>query len=168
MVRDIAKLLEQGEGLSVEFKRCGAVPEKDTFETVCSFANRQGGHILLGVNDDGSVEGVNENSVISIERNIVNVTSNPAVFSTAPGLEIMHATVQGKCVIDVWVPMGPSVYRYKGIVYDRVADVDVRLKAMSKSPPCIYASRIFIRNRGFTRMSRKTTLTCPFSTGQGN
>lgn len=103
MVRDIAKLLEQGEGLSVEFKRCGAVPEKDTFETVCSFANRQGGHILLGINDDGSVEGVNENSVISIERNIVNVTSNPAVFSTAPGLEIMHATVQGKCVIDVWV-----------------------------------------------------------------
>ena len=40
MVRDIDEMLEQGEGLSVEFKRCGAVPEKDTFETVCSFANR--------------------------------------------------------------------------------------------------------------------------------
>lgn len=143
MVRDIAKLLEQGEGLSVEFKRCGAVPEKDTFETVCSFANRQGGHILLGVNDDGSVEGVNENSVISIERNIVNVTSNPAVFSTAPGLEIMHATVQGKCVIDVWVPMGPSVYRYKGIVYDRVADVDVRLKGDEQ------ISALYIRKQNF-------------------
>ena len=47
----IAEMLEQGEGLSVEFKRCGAVPEKDTFETVCSFANRQGGTSLLGVND---------------------------------------------------------------------------------------------------------------------
>lgn len=128
MVHGIAEMLEQGEGLSVEFKRCGAVPEKDTFETVCSFANRQGGHILLGVNDDGSIEGVDEKSVVGIERNIVNVTSNPTLFNTSPGLEITHATVQGRCVIDVWVPMGPSVYRFKGVVYDRVADVDVRLK----------------------------------------
>lgn len=143
MVRDMAKMLEQGEGLSIEFKRCGAVPEKDTFETVCSFANRQGGHILLGVNDDGSVEGVNENSVIGIERNIVNVTSNPAVFNTAPGLEITHAIVQGKCVIDVWVPMGPSVYRYKGVVYDRVADVDVRLKGDEQ------ISALYIRKQNF-------------------
>ena len=35
MVHGIAEMLEQGEVLSVEFKRCGAVPEKDTFETVC-------------------------------------------------------------------------------------------------------------------------------------
>ena len=85
MVHGIAEMLEQGEGLSVEFKRCGAVPEKDTFETVCSFANRQGGHILLGVNDDGSIEGVDEKSVVGIERNIVNVIRNPTLFNTVPG-----------------------------------------------------------------------------------
>lgn len=53
-------LIQQGEGLTVEFKRCGSLPERDTFETICSFANRQGDHIILGVNDNGSVEGINE------------------------------------------------------------------------------------------------------------
>lgn len=124
----IEELLKHGEGLSVEFKRCGSMPERDVFETVCSFANRQGGHILLGVLDDGTVEGVNENALISIERNIVNVASNPDIFNLAPGLEIEHAVIDGRYVIDVWVPMGPSVYRYKGVVYDRIADVDVRLR----------------------------------------
>ena len=34
--------LSRGEGLSLEFKRCGNQPGADTFETICSFANRQG------------------------------------------------------------------------------------------------------------------------------
>ena len=32
-------------------------PGADVFETICSFANRQGGNLLLSVLDDGSVEG---------------------------------------------------------------------------------------------------------------
>lgn len=35
----------------------------------------------------------------------------------------------GKLVIRVWVPMGPSLYTFKGAVYDRVADADVRVKS---------------------------------------
>lgn len=128
MKQRLLDILAQGEGLSVEFKRCGGLPEKDTFETVCSFANRQGGHIILGVNDDGSVEGVSKNAVRDIERNIVNVTSNPNMFNVPPSLEFFHDDIDGKCVVDVWVPMGPGVYRFKGVAYDRIADVDVRLK----------------------------------------
>ena len=120
--------LHQGEGLGIEFKRCGSFPEKDTFETICSFANRQGGHILLGVDDDGTICGVSEASAKEIERNIVNVTNNPNTFNTAPSLEFSQIICDEKLVIDVWVPMGPSVYRFKGAVYDRVADVDVKLK----------------------------------------
>ena len=56
--RELRAVLAQGEDASVEFKRCGAQPERDTFETVCSFANRQGGTIFLGVNDDGTIEGI--------------------------------------------------------------------------------------------------------------
>ena len=50
-------VLKAGEGVSIEFKRCGNQPAADTFKTVCSFANRQGGSIYLGVLDDGSAEG---------------------------------------------------------------------------------------------------------------
>lgn len=35
----------------------------------------------------------------------------------------------GKLVIRVWVPMGPSFYTFKGAVYDRVADADMRVKS---------------------------------------
>ena len=48
------RYIQTGEGISVEFKRCGSQPGQDMFETICSFANRQGGSILLGVRDDGA------------------------------------------------------------------------------------------------------------------
>lgn len=128
MKQQLLDIIAQGEGLNVEFKRCGGLPEKDVFETICSFANRQGGHIVLGVNDDGSIEGVSKNAVKDIERNIVNVTSNPNMFNTPPCLEFSHDGADGRRIIDIWVPMGPSVYRFKGVAYDRIADVDVRLK----------------------------------------
>lgn len=56
------RYIQAGEGISVEFKRCGSQPGTDTFEAICSFANRQGGSVLLGVRDDGTVEGVPEAS----------------------------------------------------------------------------------------------------------
>lgn len=125
----LERFIQEGEGISVEFKRCGAQPGQDTFETICSFANRQGGSILLGVRDDGTVEGVPEASALNIERNISNVTSNPDLFNVSPLVEFerLHDS-EGRLVIRVWVPMGPSLYTFKGAVYDRIADADVRVK----------------------------------------
>ena len=45
----IKELLRNGEGLSVEFKRCSGRIEHDVFETICAFLNRFGGGLLLGV-----------------------------------------------------------------------------------------------------------------------
>lgn len=124
------RYIQAGEGVSIEFKRCGSQPGQDTFETVCSFANRQGGSILLGVRDDGTVEGVPGASALSIERNISNVTSNPSLFNVSPLVEFERLyDADGRLVIRVWVPMGPSLYTFKGVVYDRVADADVRVKS---------------------------------------
>ena len=123
------RYIQAGEGISVEFKRCGSQPGQDTFETICSFANRQGGSIFLGVRDNGVVEGVPEASALNIERNISNVTNNPNLFNVSPLVEFerLH-NAEGKLVIRVWVPMGPSLYTFKGAVYDRVADADVRVR----------------------------------------
>ena len=124
------RYIRADEGIGVEFKRCGSQPSGDTFETICSFANRQGGSILLGVNDDGAVEGVPEASALPIERSISNVVSNPNLFNVSPLVEFerLHDS-EGRLVIRVWVPMGPSLYTFKGAVYDRVADADVRVKS---------------------------------------
>lgn len=125
---DLNSILEQGEGISIEFKRCGNVPEHDTFETICSFANRQGGNILLGVENDGTVVGVNEKSSLDIQRNIVNRVNDPQAFNAPPSLDIEPIHYKGKSIIRVWVPLDAIVHRYKGVVYDRVVDSDVKVE----------------------------------------
>lgn len=142
------RYIQAGEGISVEFKRCGSQPGQDTFETVCSFANRQGGSILLGVRDDGAVEGVPEASALNIERNISNVTSNPNLFNVSPLVEFERLRdSEDRLVIRVWVPMGPSLYTFKGAVYDRVADADVRVKSDAQVTSMMARKRSYYSER---------------------
>ena len=70
------ELISQSEGIEVEFKTSHFELNKDTFETICAFLNRQGGHLLLGIKDNGSVEGVMEGSVSTIINNIVTNANN--------------------------------------------------------------------------------------------
>ncbi len=54
---DVNLLIEEGEGFAIEFKRRISSPEKIA-RTLISFANTKGGTILFGVDDDGSIIGV--------------------------------------------------------------------------------------------------------------
>ena len=54
---DVNVIIEQGEGFKIEFKRRISSAEKIA-RTIISFANTKGGTILFGVDDDGSVVGV--------------------------------------------------------------------------------------------------------------
>lgn len=56
-VRDLRKLVDQGEGPSLEFKRKAAFPDKIVRELI-AFANAGGGTLLVGIGDDGVVAGV--------------------------------------------------------------------------------------------------------------
>lgn len=127
----VKRIIEVGEGPRVEFKRCGALPEKDVFETICSFANRFGGDVLLGVEDDGTIDGIGGDR-LEIERNIANRTCDPGWFEPSPPVETESIDIDGKTVVRVWVPSGPEVYRLKGAVYDRVADADVRIRTTAQ------------------------------------
>ena len=70
-----------GETVSVEFKRCGGNIEHDVYETVCSFSNRFGGDIFLGILDDGTVKGVPEKAATAMVKNFISVLANPDLFS---------------------------------------------------------------------------------------
>lgn len=54
---DVNAIIEEGEGFTVEFKRRISSAEKIA-RTIISFANTKGGTILFGVDDDGSIVGV--------------------------------------------------------------------------------------------------------------
>ena len=56
-VQDLKKLVAQGEGPFLEFKRKAAYPEKIVREMI-AFANTRGGTLLLGVGDDRTLPGL--------------------------------------------------------------------------------------------------------------
>jgi len=59
--RELEQLVDLGEGISLEFKRRVPQPERIAKEIV-ALANTNGGRIVLGVNDDGSIQGIDHAS----------------------------------------------------------------------------------------------------------
>lgn len=124
---ELEAVLQSGESTSVEFKRCGKLPDDDVYETICSFSNRYGGSIFLGVLDNGEIEGVSPHRVDEIQRNLINRAHNPNQFVPNPMVETEALRVNDKTVVRVWVPMSASVIKYKGTAYDRLFDADVKI-----------------------------------------
>lgn len=58
---ELLEIISNGESSGVEFKRDDITP-RDLAEEVVSFSNFEGGVILLGVEDDGEITGINENN----------------------------------------------------------------------------------------------------------
>ena len=80
-MKELQSIFTIGETVAVEFKRCGNGIENDTYETVCSFLNRFGGELFMGVLDDGTVVGVPEKAAPDMVKNFIKVVSNPVLFS---------------------------------------------------------------------------------------
>lgn len=132
-LKTLESILTIGETVAVEFKRCGNGIENDTYETVCSFLNRFGGDIFMGVLDNGTVMGFPEKTASDMVKNFISVISNPAVFSPTIYLapEIMK-NAEGRAIIHVHVPPSAEVHSYKKIIYDRVDDADVKVTATAQ------------------------------------
>lgn len=126
----IQSMLKIGETVAVEFKRCGNGIESDTYETVCSFLNRFGGDLFLGVLNDGTVSGVPKNAVSDMIKNFIKVVSNQALFSPTVYLvpEIIEFD-EAHTIIHIHVPPSSEVHSYKKVIYDRVDDADVKITA---------------------------------------
>lgn len=76
-IDEIKKLIQNGEKIDVEFKESKNALTKDVFDTVCSFNNRNGGHILLGVNDNREIVGVNKDKVDKVIKEFTTAINNP-------------------------------------------------------------------------------------------
>lgn len=135
--------LSIGETIAVEFKRCGNGIESDTYETVCSFLNRFGGDIFMGVLDDGTVVGVPEKAVTDMIKNFIKIVSNPNMFSPTVYLEPKIIRYdETHTIIHVHVPPSAEVHSYKKVIYDRVDDADVKVTATGA------IAQMYIRKQG--------------------
>ena len=144
----LTEILAIGETTNVEFKRCGQQPEKDTFETVCSFANTFGGSIFLGVEDDGKVVGVCADNLLAVKRNVINVVHNPKLFDSPVALEFEELDYAGKPILRLWVPPSPNMHRFKGEIYERIEDSDVVVRGASRlAEICIRKQGLYTEQR---------------------
>ncbi|MDR2233077.1 MAG: putative DNA binding domain-containing protein, partial [Tannerella sp.] len=125
---NIPKLLQQGEGLSLEFKRARNTLPANLFETICAFLNRNGGVIVLGINDDKTISGVDRDAAQTLCKDIANLSNNPQKLFPSFLFEIQAIEYEGKTLIHVFVPASSQVHTCNGKIYDRNADGDFELK----------------------------------------
>ena len=117
-------LLKNGENFTVEFKQCRNELNNSVFETVCSFSNRYGGYLFLGVEDSGKVVGVNPKSVQNIKKNFINVLNNPNKISPALFLNLEEFNYDGKVILWTYVPVNSEVELCDNKIFDRNGDAD--------------------------------------------
>jgi predicted HTH transcriptional regulator len=126
-LQEVKELAGKGEGLHIEFKKKAAFPEKIVREVI-ALANTQGGSLLIGVDDDGTVSGQRfiEEEIFVMEKAIREL-----IF---PALAVEVATVklsEKKGVAVFRIPHSPNRPHYllsqdKKISYIRVLDRTVQ------------------------------------------
>ena len=92
---ELEQLIMQGETLTVEFKsdlKC--LPDRELLAAIVSLANTEGGDLLLGVEDDGTVTGVHANhqNTTGLPVLIANRT-NPPISVRVETLDLAAGTI---------------------------------------------------------------------------
>ncbi len=120
---DLHRLVEQGEGQQIEFKRSLAELETAA-RTVTAFANTDGGVLIFGVRDSGEIVGVDIGKTTK-ERIVNHITSvtDPVVYPT-----VQFVTLKGFLLIVLLVEQSENrPHLAKGRAYKRVGATDVQL-----------------------------------------
>lgn len=124
-VMELLGIIEQGEGNSVEFKKSTTDITKDVYNTVCSFSNRDGGHILLGVKDNGEILGVDESAISKMKKDFVTSINNANKLYPPLYLQLEEYEIEHKKVLYVYVPVSSQVCKHHGRIFDRNNDSDI-------------------------------------------
>jgi ATP-dependent DNA helicase RecG len=119
--------LGKKENTWLEYKESKQSMPSNLFDTVCAFLNREGGIILLGVNDDGILEGIDVNQIENIKKNIVTSSNDPSCLNPPFILHPQVIVLDGFNVIVLSIPPGSQVFKHGNSVYYRENDSDLTI-----------------------------------------
>lgn len=122
--QQLRDIIAGGENQTVEFKRASKRIPKSLYETVCSFLNRRGGHILLGVEDNGRVSGIADGVAEDMKVSFASSVNNPEQLEPRCFIQLREYTVKNKTILHAYVPESSQVHRHRGKVFDRNSDGD--------------------------------------------
>ena len=139
--KELNKLLKDGEGTHIEYKEARSNMPSDLFESVCSFLNKEGGTILLGVDNDGNVTGIDPIMLEKIKRDIISASNNTDVLNPPFTLSPQETKRDSERILYLKIPVSSQVHKHRGIIYDRENDSDLRITDNSR------ISEIYFRKR---------------------
>ena len=119
------------EGVDLEFKKAGNALPNNLFETICAFLNMDGGLVVLGVADDGTVTGVAPEAVDRMITEISSLSNNPTKLDPPNLLFPQADEINGKMVIKIQVPTSSQVHQTGGHVFLRSNQGDYRIAGLN-------------------------------------
>ncbi len=134
----IKELLSKGEGISIEFKECGNKLNKNVFESICAFLKRNGGDLLLGVNDRGEITGIDLEAIERVKKGLVTALNNTQKLNTTYYLMREEVLFEGKRIIHLFVPESSQVHSCNGKIYDRNEDGDLDITDHTRQVADLY------------------------------
>lgn len=126
-IKEIMKLIKKGEKIDIEFKESKESLSKNIYDTVCAFNNRNGGHIILGINDKREIVGIKKTVIEKIIKEFTTSINNPQKIYPPLYLYPKHFTIQNKNIIYIYVPKGDQVCRHNGKIWDRSFEGDINI-----------------------------------------
>lgn len=143
-VKQIKEIIVKGEGVTIEFKDSSEDLSSSAFESVCSFLNTIGGHLLLGITDDGDIVGIDEDDVDVIKTKFADMINNKNKVNPPLPLTLQEYYVDGKVILHTYIPESSEVHKLNGsIIFVRTEDGDRDITENS------YATkRLYLRKSG--------------------
>jgi predicted HTH transcriptional regulator len=96
----LKQLIAEGESQQLDFKYCVSDSRKIA-RTLSAFANSDGGRILIGVRDNGSIAGIKSDEEIYMVDTAAHLFCRPEITYT-----IKQHTTEGKTILEVEVIKG--------------------------------------------------------------
>ena len=138
IAEQLRKIIKGGEGLTVEFKECRSRVNRDVYESICAFLNRNGGHIVLGVRDNGSISGIVREALPGIKKGLVTTLNNPQKINPPLYALPETITIDGKILLYFTIPESSQVHRCIGKIFDRNEDGDLDISNQPDSVAHLY------------------------------
>ncbi len=165
---DIRRQLQLGEDSRWEFKQIEfsgdtpASPRRDALaDELGAFANAEGGLVLCGVADDGTIQGMSREQMAALDRLLAEVVTD----TLEPPLRVVihRRKLDGRAFVLVNVPRGDAVHERRGQAFIRVGatkrrllrDESLRLVQNRAQNRYLWFDRQTVPDTGFTTLDER-------------
>ncbi len=141
-IEELKKLINAGEKIDVEFKKSEYDLNKDVYESVCSFNNRNGGHLFLGIADKTKeISGVDPERIDKMLKDFTTAVNNANKINPPMYLTPEVYEVDEKKIIYIRIPEGTQVRRLNGRIWDRTYEGDIDITDNAELVYKLYARK---------------------------